>query len=199
MTAVEKSDTDLDATVKDISHQVKSKNIVLYPYAHLSSDLASPEVAIEVLDRAEKELSRIKGFSVTKAPFGYYKEFELKVKGHPLSELSREIKIEGGKTKASKKSIEKTSDETEALKAEKKLHSYWYIMTPDRKLHDIGKFDYSKGRLVKSLIEEYVTKRVKEYGGMEVETPLIYDINHPTLSKYLQRFPARQHQIESDK
>jgi hypothetical protein len=37
----------------------------------------------------EKELS--KKHKVIRAPFGYYKTFELKVKGHPLSELSREI------------------------------------------------------------------------------------------------------------
>jgi threonyl-tRNA synthetase len=52
---------------------------------------------------------------------------------------------------------------------------------------------------MKKLIEEYVTDRVVDYGGIEVETPIMYDMNHPTLSKYLQRFPARQYQIESDK
>ena len=51
----------------------------------------------------------------------------------------------------------------------------------------------------KKLIENYVTQRVVEYGGLEVETPIMYDMNHPTLSEYLQRFPARQYQIESDK
>ena len=58
---------------------------------------------------------------------------------------------------------------------------------------------YPKGRLMKSLIEEYVTNRVVDYGGAEVETPIMYDMNHPTLFKYLQRFPARQYQIDSDK
>ncbi|MEK6898097.1 MAG: threonine--tRNA ligase, partial [Nanoarchaeota archaeon] len=98
LTAVEKSDNVVEEIVKkfvenieDIANQVKAKNIVLYPYAHLSSELASPEKAIEVLDKTAKELS--KKFKVTRAPFGYYKEFELKVKGHPLSELSREINI----------------------------------------------------------------------------------------------------------
>jgi threonyl-tRNA synthetase len=33
---------------------------------------------------------------------------------------------------------------------------------------------------------------------MEVETPIMYDINHPTLANYLHRFPARQYTIESD-
>ena len=96
--AVEKKDSnikevvsELAKNVKDIAKQVKAENIVLYPYAHLSNDLSSPEIAINIFDEAEKSLS--KEFKVTRAPFGYYKSFELKVKGHPLSELSREISI----------------------------------------------------------------------------------------------------------
>jgi len=58
---------------------------------------------------------------------------------------------------------------------------------------------YPKGRFIKKLLEQYVTRRVVDYGGLEVETPIMYDMQHPTLSKYLQRFPARQYQIESDK
>lgn len=96
-TAVEKNDTlalvdKLFDNVKDIAEKVKAKNIVLYPYAHLSSNLASPELAINILQEAEKKLGKM--FKVIRAPFGYYKEFELKCKGHPLSELSREIKAD---------------------------------------------------------------------------------------------------------
>ena len=95
LTAVEKGDSKVIVSkfvseIKDIAKQVKTKNIVLYPYAHLSSNLGSPDMASEILKETEKAL---KGFKVTRAPFGYYKEFELKCKGHPLSELSREITI----------------------------------------------------------------------------------------------------------
>jgi len=100
MTAIEKVDTDVKAIieklvyeVKDIAGKVKATNIVLYPYAHLSSNLASPDIATAVLNGAEAELKKDKNLSIIKAPFGYYKEFELKVKGHPLSELSREINL----------------------------------------------------------------------------------------------------------
>jgi threonyl-tRNA synthetase len=99
LTAVEKGDdivksvAELVKNVGDIAKQVNVKNIVLYPYAHLSNNLSAPDVAVSVLESAEKELK--KNFKVSRAPFGYYKEFELKVKGHPLSELSREIKISG--------------------------------------------------------------------------------------------------------
>ena len=95
LASVEKNDTanatavKLAENVEDIAGQVKAKTIVLYPYAHLSRNLGSPATAEEILGEAEKELK--KKFKVIRAPFGYYKEFELKVKGHPLSELSREI------------------------------------------------------------------------------------------------------------
>lgn len=104
LTAVEKIDSGnilnvvkkLTDNIKDIANQINAKNIVLYPYAHLSKNLASPEIAQEVLKKAEDFLKKIKKFKIVKAPFGYYKEFELKVKGHPLSELSREIRVEEG-------------------------------------------------------------------------------------------------------
>ncbi len=57
---------------------------------------------------------------------------------------------------------------------------------------------YPKGRLVKSLLERYVTQRVQEYGGVEVETPIMYDLEHPALASYLNRFPARQYIVKSD-
>lgn len=95
LTAIEKEDSSktiaqlIDA-VKKTAGEVKAKNIVLYPYAHLSSNLANPDKALGFLVEAESTL-KTEGFNVTRAPFGYYKEFELKVKGHPLSELSKEF------------------------------------------------------------------------------------------------------------
>ena len=57
---------------------------------------------------------------------------------------------------------------------------------------------YPKGRLMKSLIETYVTRMIHEYGGIEVETPVMYDSNHPSIHSYFNRFPARQYNIQSD-
>lgn len=99
LTAVEENDRDNAAellvdNIIDIASQVKAKTIVLYPYAHLSPYLAKPEFAMNVLKDAEKILLS-KNYEVVRAPFGYYKEFELKCKGHPLSELSRTIGPEG--------------------------------------------------------------------------------------------------------
>jgi threonyl-tRNA synthetase len=57
---------------------------------------------------------------------------------------------------------------------------------------------YPKGRLIKSLIEQYVTKMVRDYGGIEIETPIMYDSKHPSLESYFNRFPARQYNIAAD-
>ena len=93
LTAVEQGDNDstvreLVEDVKKTAKDVKASRIVIYPYAHLSSKLAPPDSAREYLSEAKNVLAK-EGFEVYRAPFGYYKEFELKCKGHPISELSR--------------------------------------------------------------------------------------------------------------
>lgn len=108
LTAVESGDSielvdEYVKNIKDISSQVKAKKILLYPYAHLSSNLAKPDLALKILESADTLLGK-QGFEVHRAPFGYYKEFELKCKGHPLAELSREI----GKGKIKRDEVKKT-------------------------------------------------------------------------------------------
>ena len=79
---------------KDIlatKEKIGAERIMLYPYAHLSSDLAKPKASIAMLD-AMKEIIASSGAEVSRAPFGWYKSFDIKCKGHPLSELSRDFK-----------------------------------------------------------------------------------------------------------
>lgn len=56
---------------------------------------------------------------------------------------------------------------------------------------------YPNGRFVKKMLEQYITNKVIEYGGMEIESPIMYDYEHPALKSYLHRFPARQYIVES--
>ncbi len=239
------------AEIEKAAAQVKAERLMLYPYAHLSSNLSSPKVAVSVLKGIEKALSG--KYEVMRAPFGWYKAFKISCKGHPLSELSRSILPEGvEETKVIASGARSSEDEdvvSEALKAESVAKSYWHILTPDGELHSTDDFDlskhpnlqkfvdyeisknramekapphvelmrrleladyepgsdsgnmrfYPKGRLMKTLLENYVLDETSKYGAMEVETPIMYDMNHPTLKKYLDRFPARQYSIESDK
>ncbi|MFQ6125316.1 MAG: threonine--tRNA ligase [Candidatus Heimdallarchaeota archaeon] len=63
---------------------------------------------------------------------------------------------------------------------------------------DPGNFRYyPRGWLVKKLLERDVEARLLKYGGIPVETPIMYDYEHPALTKYLQRFPARQYTVQS--
>ncbi len=241
--AVEKFDEDDPEAViaegskqiADVAGQVHADRIMLYPYAHLSPNLSTPATAVKILKGMQETLSR--DYEVVRAPFGWYKAFTLSCKGHPLSELSRSIKLGEGEVVS------------EALKSEAKAVSYWKIMDTDGQMIDPDKFDftghenlqkftnyeiskaravdrvpphvdlmrrlelvdyepgsdpgnmryYPKGRLVKSLLENYVLDRASDMGAMEVETPIMYDMEHPTLKKYLDRFPARQYQIEAEK
>lgn len=62
LTAVEKRDEETGIAkkaaqeIKDIAEQVKTKNIVLYPWVHLSSSPSSPKEARRILNETENEL-----------------------------------------------------------------------------------------------------------------------------------------------
>ena len=220
--------------IKESMNKIGCKKLLLYPYAHLSSKLASPNSALSVLKEMELLSSDL---DVSRAPFGWTKTYKLEVKGHPLAETSKVITKDGN-----------TDDTSEAVKSESKIKSYWYIMTPDGNMQEVEKFNFSKhpqlevltkyetvkkrsvdeppphvrlmkkmaiadyepasdsgnmrfypnGRLIKSLIERYVTENITSYGGLEVETPIMYDSHHPSLESYFNRFPARQYNINSD-
>jgi len=237
--AIENGDDDnvaLDAIsqIQESMQKIGCKKLLLYPYAHLSSDLAAPSTALSLLKLMESESKELE---VSRAPFGWTKSYNVKVKGHPLAESSKVI------TAGDKK--EQTSA---ALESESKIKSYWFILSPDGSLTDFDKFNFSKhkkleklakyesaknrnvdeppphvalmkklaiadyepasdhgnmrffpnGRLIKSLLEQYVTNRVKDYGGYEVETPIMYDSHHPSMESYFNRFPARQYNIDAD-
>ncbi|OLC83974.1 MAG: threonine--tRNA ligase [Thaumarchaeota archaeon 13_1_40CM_3_50_5] len=231
--------------IKKYLDMVKSSRLLIYPYAHLSSNLAPPSVAVGIIISVE---SFAKGSinQVYRAPFGWTKSFNIKVKGHPLAENAKEITKQAEHEHSGHLHSEK---ESTALKAEEKLQSFWYILQPggmmmpvseykfkkqDQNLQVLASYEmakkraveeqpahvrlmkklaiadyepasdagnmryYPKGRLMKSLIEQYVTRRVMEYGGIEVETPIMYDTKHPSMESYFNRFPARQYNIVSD-
>ncbi len=226
---------------------VKCSRLLVYPYAHLSSDLAAPDVAAGLVRSVEAAAREAAG-EVHRAPFGWTKAFQIKVKGHPLAENAKEISKQVDHEHAGH-SHAPGEKESSALKAEEKLQSFWYILQPggtitpvkeyrfkkqDQNLQVLANYEtaknravnqqpehvrlmkklaiadyepasdagnmryYPKGRLIKSLIEQYVTRRVMEYGGIEVETPIMYDTKHPSLASYFNRFPARQYSISSD-
>lgn len=97
-TTVEKGDlSDKDVIARavgeivEVYSRVKASEVVVYPYAHLSENLADAGEALKVLGEIESQLLA-RGLKVQRAPFGWYKRFSLECYGHPLSELSRTIR-----------------------------------------------------------------------------------------------------------
>jgi Threonyl-tRNA synthetase len=87
----------------DIASKVKASSVVIYPYAHLSDNLALPSDAVKVLDELHRLISD--RLQAVRAPFGWYKAFTISCYGHPLSELSRRIRNEPEYQKAQEMSV----------------------------------------------------------------------------------------------
>jgi len=230
------------AEIENVAGQVSANRLVVYPWVHLTSTPASPDAALSILKDIESRLKGKEKYEVTRAPFGYYKQFTIRCKGHPLSELSREIKLGKEEQAAPQQAV------SESLKLEEKTKREYFILTPEGELIAPDKFDYTgmpdfksfvkyetekvraydvepphikimkehgiaqyepgsdagnfrwppKGRLIKKLLEKAITDCCVSYGAMEVETPIMYDYEHPALKKYMNRFPARQYSVKSD-
>jgi len=224
---------------KSSLEKLKVNTILIYPYAHLSNILAKPADALKVIKAMERSAKEM-GIETHRTPFGWNKQFSISIKGHPLAEQFRVI---------SPGEVEKGEIIPEALRAEEKLKSSWFILQIDGKLVPVEEFDfakhenlekfaryemakvravqeipphvklmkkleiadyepgsdsgnfrwYPKGSLIKSLLEQFVTQKIIEYGAMEVETPVMYNLQHPSMANYLERFPARQYVLRSDK
>ena len=259
-TAIEEGDEDVSAVAEmlakeaqAVAEQVKTKNILLHPWVHLTSKPSAPRVASKIIQKAD-ELIKKAGYKCNHSPFGWYKSFEIKTKGHPLSELSRELKVgveSDGKLKDKKiKDEEKVEKEevSQSLKTESQLKSKFFIINSEGELVEPDKFNFAKypnfkkftdyeikkirsyaeepphiklmkehslvnyepasdsgnfrwlpkGLLIKRLLERYVTEILVNYGAHQVETPIMYDFEHPALKSYLNRFPARQYTLKSD-
>jgi threonyl-tRNA synthetase len=77
-------------SIIDVMGKLKENKIMIFPFAHLTSTLGSPDVALLILNSLENSLRDV-GFVVKRAPFGWNKEFNLKSKGHPMAVLSKII------------------------------------------------------------------------------------------------------------
>ncbi len=233
--AVESDDADaVDAIIKKTAHEIAQtaqtvlcQKIMIYPYAHLSNDLSSPDVAVTVLKGIEKELSP--SFTVQRAPFGWYKSFTISCKGHPLSELSRTI----------------TSDEIQTISSKPDITHTFFVLTPDGVRHETSEFnsddafgalikketgiavpvggepvhvelmrskelvDYEqasdvghlrwlpRGKLVRDLLADYALSLVLSYGASPVETPVMYDLDDKAIFEHADKFGERQYRFKS--
>ncbi len=151
-TSVEKDDDENVVSraaeeIIEIAKKIKPSSIVIYPYAHLSAELADPLTAQKILAQLYEKLSEKAEIQVYKAPFGWYKAFTIECYGHPLSELSKTIK----KTKGG-----------EIVRRE--IKKEFYIVAPDGEVFKPEEFDYSEYPDLKILVDKEVFGKVLEGG-----------------------------------
>ncbi len=134
--------TNAASSVEEVLGWLKTKRVMVYPYAHLSTSLASREPAISILKALEEKLVQ-KGYEVTRSPFGWYKSFTITAKGHPLSELSRTITVD-----------------TKSRQAAAPVKTEYVIMDQEGRLHSPEDFEFNPhDSEFKSLVEKEALKK----------------------------------------
>ncbi|MDW8084261.1 MAG: threonine--tRNA ligase [Candidatus Caldarchaeum sp.] len=143
LTSVEPEDDEkvAKAAVDDaveFMRRLKVPRMVIYPFAHLSKELARPDHALETLKNMEKAAAEA-GVEVHRSPFGWNKALALSVKGHPLAERSRVFNQATLTQQRPAATVEKT----------------YLILTPEGKLFnpsDVDSLDVSEG--FRALVEK---------------------------------------------
>jgi len=157
-TAVEKGDSLESAhqainEIKKSLEKIKTSRILIYPYSHLSNNLEKPSEAIKIIKEMESYAKSLK-IETYRAPFGWTKAFNIKIKGHPLAE---QLKIILPKEKEEKK-IEWKVPKPEYL-----------IFTPDGKSYDPKKYRYKKKEKdFRALVEKEALKKEAKGGEPKI-------------------------------
>ena len=128
--------------IEEVLGWIKTKRVMVYPYAHLSTNLATGDAALKVLKTLEQDLAK-RGYEVTRSPFGWYKGFTIAAKGHPLSELSRTI-----------------TPETKAKMTTTTVKSEYMIMDQKGQLYSPEDYRYGAGdQEFKAMVEKEALKK----------------------------------------
>ena len=138
----EKVTSNAATSIEEVLGWLKTKKVMVYPYAHLSTNLASREPAISILKSLESKLAE-KGYEVSRSPFGWYKSFSIAAKGHPLSELSRTITVD-----------------TKSRQPAAPVKTEYAILDQDGKVHSPEDFEFGPDDSeFKSLVEKEALKK----------------------------------------
>ena len=153
-TSIEKSDNSDSAinAINDIMkklNQLKINKLLIYPYAHLSNDLATPKNAKQILNKLI-QYSNQQNIETYSSPFGWNKKFNISVKGHPLAEGFRVIKQEKP-NEAIMKNQKKLQNEEKEIN---KFHKFAIIDT-NGDIYEINKKNWRSCKIFNKTQEKY--------------------------------------------
>ncbi|MDG6901529.1 MAG: threonine--tRNA ligase [Nitrososphaerota archaeon] len=170
------------AESKDFLGKLGTKRVLLYPFAHLSQSLAAPSDALSLLLEMEGE-AKDAGLEVHRAPFGWTKALQIKVKGHPLAEMSRSYSHGGPGAQAVAPRPKRELSESEAMARLKRSD---YVNLPDGDHRVIGErldlfsfqevspgmvYLHEKGLMLRNILVGYLRSELAKGGYQEVSTP----------------------------
>jgi len=73
-----------------LADQLKTRQVMLLPFAHLFAEPCPPASALKIIDSTASDL-RSRGYVVQRPPFGWFHTWDLQSKGHPLSRVARTV------------------------------------------------------------------------------------------------------------
>ncbi len=185
-TAFEKGDDEelcgkAVAETKDFLGKLGTKRVLIYPFAHLSQSLAGPSEALSLLLAMEKE-AKDAGLEVHRAPFGWTKALQIKVKGHPLAEMSRSYSAGKGVPAAAPR--QKRELTPEAAMARMRRSDFVNLPETDHRVIgerlDLFSFQevspgmvylHEKGFRLRSILVDFLRGELAKGGYQEVSTP----------------------------
>jgi threonyl-tRNA synthetase len=181
-TAVEEKDNEnvVKEAVEDVKKslkEIKANKILIYPFAHLSSNLAKPSDALKLLKDMDLEL-REEGIETHRAPFGWCKQFSIKIKGHPLAERAKSFvseerhkeKLQKQRAKLPKGEEKLSEDDHRVIGQQLDLYSF----------QECGPgmvFWHPKGLILRNLLIDFWRKEHEKRGYVEVSTPIMLSKN----------------------
>jgi threonyl-tRNA synthetase len=184
-TAVEEKDNEsvVKEAVEDIKKilkDIKSNKVLIYPFAHLSSNLAKPNEALKLLKIMEVELGNEK-IEVHRAPFGWCKQFSIKIKGHPLAERAKsflpEGKGEGKPEKLQKQRAKLPKGEEKLCEKDHRVIGQQLDLYSFQECGPGMVFWHPKGLILKNLLMDFWRKEHLKRGYVEISTPIMLSKN----------------------
>src|SRR5579863_3117148 len=159
-----------------------TKRVMLYPFAHISQELARPSEALPLLLEMEMEC-KAAGLETMRAPFGWTKALQIKVKGHPLAEMSRSYSAAEAPKPRPKARREPTAEE-----AMHKLKRSDFGKLPETDHRIIGErldlfsfqevspgmvYWHPKGLRVRDALASYLRSELSKRGYVEISNPAL--------------------------
>ena len=191
----------IDGT-KELLEKLGVNRILIYPYAHLSQDLAKPAQALAVLKEMERYAAE-QGLEVHRAPFGWNKAFTIKVKGHPLAEMSRTY----SNVAVEKASRWETTAKKESRESHKELLSRMkksdYAGLPETDHRTLGErldlfsfyepspsmpFWHDKGLTLKNVLIETIRRELRNRDYIEISTALLANVDLWKVSGHFEHY-----------